>query len=40
MQRFLVHRIVAEAFLENKKNYPCIDHIDTNKENNSVSNLA
>ena len=34
-----VHQLVANAFLENVDNKPCIDHIDNNKENNNVSNL-
>lgn len=33
------HRLVATAFIPNPNNYPEIDHIDTNKTNNSVSNL-
>lgn len=35
----LVHRMVALAFLPNPENKPCIDHIDANKENNTLSNL-
>jgi len=34
-----VHRLVAEAFVENPNNYDCINHIDENKENNHYSNL-
>ena len=34
-----VHRLVAEAFIENPNNYPIINHKDENKENNIISNL-
>lgn len=34
-----VHRLVAKAFLPNPNGYPCINHKDENKTNNSVSNL-
>ena len=34
-----VHRLVAEAFLDNPNSYPCVNHIDSNRKNNNVSNL-
>ena len=34
-----VHRIVAQNFLENKQNKPCINHKDGNKLNNNINNL-
>ena len=36
---YTVHRLVASAYIPNPNNYPCINHIDENKHNNSVENL-
>lgn len=35
----LVHRLVANAFIENKDNKPFVNHIDNNPMNNHVYNL-
>lgn len=36
---FLVHRLVAKAYISNPKKLPEVNHKDENKENNNVCNL-
>ena len=38
-KRFMVHRLVALAFIDNKCNYPQFNHKDGNKNNNTPFNL-
>ena len=37
--RLLVHRMVAEAFIDNPEDYPCVNHKDETPWNNKISNL-
>lgn len=36
---FLLHRVVAQAFIENENNFPQVNHKDEDKENNHIDNL-
>lgn len=36
---FAIHRLVANAFIDNKNNYNEVNHIDGNKSNNNFNNL-
>lgn len=34
-----IHRLIAEAFIPNPNNLPCVNHIDENRANSVLSNL-
>ena len=38
-KHFSIHKLVANAFIENPNNYKIINHKDSNIENNNVENL-
>lgn len=37
---FTIHRLIASVFLPNEANLPCVRHLDGDKTNNAVINLA
>ncbi len=38
-KKFCLHKLVAQAFIPNPENKPCVDHISTKKTDCSISNL-
>ena len=36
---FSIHRLIAEAFIPNPNNYPCVNHIDEDRSNSVLGNL-
>ena len=39
VKSFRVHRLVAQAFIQNSNDFPTVNHIDGNKKNNVMDNL-
>ena len=38
-KNYTVHRLVAQKFIPNPYNLPCVNHKDGNRQNNNVNNL-
>ena len=39
VKHILVHRLIAIHYIPNPDNKPCVDHIDHNRQNNTIENL-
>ena len=39
LKQFKVHRLVAEAYIDNQNDFPQVNHKDENKANNDFNNL-
>ena len=37
--KYLKHRLIAKQFILNPNNYPCVDHINHQRNDNHISNL-
>ena len=38
-KKYMIHRLVAEAYIPNPDNLPQVDHIDENRTHNYINNL-
>jgi hypothetical protein len=38
-KHFQIHRLIAIHYIPNPNNYPHVDHIDRNRQNNNMNNL-
>jgi len=38
-KRVMLHRIIAEAFIDNPNNKKCVNHINHNRKDNRIENL-
>ena len=38
-KNYYIHRLLAETYIPNPNNYPCVNHKDCNRQNNDLNNL-